>query len=147
MGKTSEARMAMTPATGAKMMRLSKRSMFFPKLVNQEVDSDHDERAEHGGVEVILDSSRLEQAQAAARADDRVGEKVHRAVHQVLVDRPVDVSEEAADGGNPIDCAVDYHVVEHRQRSRQQAGRAQPRRLVDLVDVVLVVDKAVETRK
>src|SRR5712692_11793425 len=115
--------------------------------MNQEVDADNHEHSQHRGIEVVLDSSSLQTAHPAAQMNHRVGDEVHRAIDQVLVDGPFDVGDEKTDRRHAVDDAVDHHVVEDRQYSGQDAGPAQDGRLVDLIDVVLVEDEAVKAWK
>src|SRR5262249_53028012 len=67
-----------------------------------------DDHAHDDHVEVAVDAAGLQLAEAVAHAHRQVGEAVHQAVDDVVVEQAVQPGYEAAGGGDAVDEEVDH---------------------------------------
>src|ERR1700682_1554938 len=103
------------------------------------LDDDEDDGSAERAVEVRLDVARLQAPQGAAAGPRQPREPVDGTVTDQLVEGVVEIGPRAAEPPHEVDEAVDDVLVEPVLDRGEHQRAAHDGRLIELVDVILVV--------
>src|SRR5438128_2559733 len=138
------------PRSGMKIIRVSRGSPFVSILTSpsrcrrpRPVEEHATQHAEEHDVEVGVDRPGLHVTHAPADELGHVGDPVDGAVHHVEVEAAGEPRPAAHQRGRAVDEAVDHVEIEPGRRAAEEQRAAHEDEAVELVDPVLVEDRAV----